>query len=51
MISLSHEVMPAAPEFERTSTTLVNAYVGPKIKRYLKNLEAKLRDMETHDEH
>jgi N-methylhydantoinase A len=25
MISLSHEVMPSAPEFERTSTTLVNA--------------------------
>ena len=27
-VSLSHEVMPSAPEFERTSTTLVNAYVG-----------------------
>ena len=35
MVSLSHEVMPPAPEFERTSTTLVNAYVGPKIERYL----------------
>jgi N-methylhydantoinase A len=35
--------MPQAPEFERTSTTLVNAYVGPKIKRYLRNLEHKLR--------
>src|SRR5262245_10121651 len=34
MLSLSHEVMPSAPEFERTSTTLVNAYVGPKIGRY-----------------
>ena len=42
-VSLSHEVMPQAPEFERTSTTLVNAYVGPKIKRYLRNLEQKLR--------
>jgi N-methylhydantoinase A len=30
MVSLSHEVMPSAPEFERTSTTLVNAYVGPR---------------------
>ena len=28
-ISLSHEVMPRGPEFERTSTTLVNAYVAP----------------------
>ncbi len=34
-VSLSHEVMPSAPEFERTTTTLVNAYVGPKIARYL----------------
>jgi N-methylhydantoinase A len=44
MVSLSHEVMPAAPEFERTSTTLVNAYVGPKIGRYLSRLDARLRD-------
>lgn len=44
MVSLSHEVMPAAPEFERTSTTLVNAYVGPKIERYLSRLDARLRD-------
>src|SRR6185503_5994299 len=44
MISLSHEVMPSAPEFERTSTTLVNAYVGPKIGRYLGRLESRLRE-------
>ena len=44
MVSLSHEVMPAAPEFERTSTTLVNAYVGPKIERYLSRLEGRLRE-------
>jgi N-methylhydantoinase A len=44
MLSLSHEVMPAAPEFERTSTTLVNAYVGPKIGRYLSRLDARLRE-------
>ena len=42
-LSLSHEVMPAAPEFERTSTTLVNAYVGPKIARYLGRLVERLR--------
>jgi N-methylhydantoinase A len=42
-ISLSHQVMPAAPEFERTSTTLVNAYVGPKIERYLGRLVERLR--------
>ena len=44
MLSLSHEVMPSAPEFERTSTTLVNAYVGPKIGRYLSRLDARLRE-------
>ncbi len=42
-ISLSHEVMPSAPEFERTSTTLVNAYVAPRIERYLSRLAERLR--------
>jgi len=42
-ISLSHEVMPRAPEFERTSTTLVNAYVAPSIARYTRGLTEKLR--------
>jgi N-methylhydantoinase A len=42
-LSLSHEVMPSAPEFERTSTTLVNAYVAPKIERYLTRLVDRLR--------
>jgi N-methylhydantoinase A len=42
-ISLSHEVMPSAPEFERTSTTLVNAYVAPKIERYIGRLVERLR--------
>jgi N-methylhydantoinase A len=42
-ISLSHEVMPKGPEFERVSTTLVNAYVAPRISGYIANLEQKLR--------
>jgi len=42
-ISVSHEVMPTAPEFERTSTTLVDAYVGPRVERYLRNLSSALR--------
>jgi N-methylhydantoinase A len=44
MISLSHQVLPRAPEFERTSTTVVNAYVGPVITRYVERLEDQLRD-------
>jgi N-methylhydantoinase A len=42
MVSLSHEVLPKPPEFERTSTTLVNAFVGPPIARYLERLTARL---------
>jgi N-methylhydantoinase A len=42
-ISLSHEVMARGPEFERVSTTLVNAYVAPRIARYVTNLSEKLR--------
>jgi N-methylhydantoinase A len=42
-ISLSHEVMPCGPEFERTSTTLVNAYVAPRIASYVGQLQGKLR--------
>ena len=43
-VSLSHEVMPTAPEFERTSTTLVDAYVGPRLARYLDRLSHVLRE-------
>jgi N-methylhydantoinase A len=42
-LSLSHEVMPKAPEFERTSTTVVNAYVGPRVTGYLDRLSERLR--------
>ncbi len=42
-ITLSHEVMPRGPEFERVSTTLVNAYLAPKLGRYINNLQDKLR--------
>ncbi|MHB8290381.1 MAG: hydantoinase/oxoprolinase family protein [Acidimicrobiales bacterium] len=43
-ISMSHEVMPKAPEFERTSTTLVNAYVAPRIVAYTKKLTERLEE-------
>ena len=42
-ISMSHDVMPRGPEFERVSTTLVNAYVAPRIASYVGNLQEKLR--------
>jgi N-methylhydantoinase A len=43
-LSLSHEVMPKAPEFERTSTTVVNAYIGPRVSGYLDRLTERLRE-------
>jgi N-methylhydantoinase A len=42
-VSLSHEVMARGPEFERVSTTLVNAYVAPRISAYVSQLQEKLR--------
>nr|MBA3303025.1 hydantoinase/oxoprolinase family protein [Acidimicrobiia bacterium] len=44
MVSLSHQILTRAPEFERTSTTVVNAYVGPVITRYIRRLEQRLRE-------
>lgn len=43
-VSLSHEVLPRAPEFERTSTTLVNAYVAPRITAYVDRLVHRLHE-------
>ncbi|SHI80479.1 N-methylhydantoinase A [Malonomonas rubra DSM 5091] len=34
-ISLSHQILAEFREYERTSTTLINAYVSPKMDRYL----------------
>lgn len=41
-ITLSVDVLPQIREYERTSTTVVNAYVGPPVKRYLEGVEADL---------
>lgn len=38
-ISLSHQVSPEAREFERTSTTVLNAAVMPLVRKYLDQLE------------
>ena len=37
-ISVSSEVLPEIREYERTSTTVVNAYIGPVMTRYLQSL-------------
>lgn len=41
-LSLSSEVCPEMGEFERTSTTVCNAYVQPLVDRYLRHLEEAL---------
>jgi N-methylhydantoinase A len=38
-VSASHEVLPEYREYERTSTTALNAYVAPVMGRYLARLE------------
>jgi len=41
-VSLSSGVLPQIKEFDRVSTTVVNAYVGPALSRYLRRLEQRL---------
>jgi N-methylhydantoinase A/oxoprolinase/acetone carboxylase beta subunit len=43
LVSASHQILPEYREFERFSTTAVNAYVTPKMSGYLTRLEAGLR--------
>lgn len=42
-VTLSVDTLPQMREYERTSTTVVNAYVGPPVKSYLEGMEADLR--------
>ncbi len=37
-VTLSSEIIPVILEFERTSTAVVNAYVEPIVRRYMKDL-------------
>ncbi len=41
-ISRSSDVLPQIKEYERVSTTIVNAYVRPLVRHYLANLEQRL---------
>jgi N-methylhydantoinase A len=41
-VSLSHEILREYREFERMSTTVVNAYIGPKVGGYVSSLRANL---------
>ena len=43
-ISRSSDVLPQIKEYERVSTTIVNAYVGPTVRHYLTGLKRRLAD-------
>lgn len=43
--SLSHDILREYREYERMSTTVLNAYVGPRVSRYLQDLENLLTTM------
>ncbi len=49
-LSVSHQVLPRAPEFDRTSTTVVNAYVGPRVTSYLEKLVGRLQEGGYHNQ-
>ena len=45
-LSVSSEVLPQYREYERFSTVCLNAYVGPKVSRYVRRLEDELRALD-----
>jgi 5-oxoprolinase (ATP-hydrolysing) len=43
-LSVSHEVLPLYREFERFSTVCLNAYVGPRVSRYVARFDQALHE-------
>jgi N-methylhydantoinase A len=43
--SVSSDLLPRIGEYERTSTTVINAFVQPTVARYLRSLEDGMRSM------
>lgn len=43
-VTASHELSQEYREYERTSTTAANAYVGPRVRRYLTEMDTHLGD-------
>ncbi|MGI9103280.1 MAG: hydantoinase/oxoprolinase family protein [Terriglobales bacterium] len=41
-VSLSHQILPEFREYERSSTVVVNAYLAPKMGRYIRGLQDSL---------
>ena len=43
--SISHEVVPQHREYERFTTTALNAYIGPKTSSYLRRMNSALQEL------
>jgi N-methylhydantoinase A len=43
-VTYSSEILPKMGEYERESTCVISACVGPIVSRYMKNLEGRLKD-------
>lgn len=43
-VTASHELSQEYREFERTSTVAANAYIGPRVRRYLGEMQAHLHE-------
>jgi N-methylhydantoinase A len=43
-VTRSADILPEVREYERTSTAVVNAYLGPTVGRYIDSLTRRLRD-------
>ena len=51
-VSMSSEVLPEFREYERLSTTVLNAAVGPRMERYLERFLARTRELDiAHEPH
>jgi N-methylhydantoinase A len=44
LVSVSHEILPEFREFERTSTTVINAYLAPVMSAYLRETQKRAAD-------
>ena len=43
--SVSSTILPEFREFERLSTTVINSYLGPRMKMYINNLKQRVKDI------
>jgi N-methylhydantoinase A len=43
LVSVSHEILPEFREYERTSTTVINAYLAPVMSGYLRGTQNRAR--------